>query len=282
VTTPPTGRRVTRPDLQEGQVLAGRYRLTRRITRRQEPDVAGAVLWQAEDEVLARCVAVKVLTAGGRRDASATRFLDAGAAAGGIDLPAFARVYDAAVEERDAERHGEPAGTMDVAYVISEWVDGRTVAELLAAEGPLDATQALDLVVAAADALSVAARRGLSHGFLHPGNLAVTSDGRVKVLDLGVAAALRPEPSPADPARDTRDLAAVLYALLTAGGPPRRPAPRRPGCPRRSGATAACCAPGRSAPPCHGRSTTSSCTPWTPRARPTGRRCAPPPHWPPP
>jgi serine/threonine protein kinase len=70
---------------------------------------------------------------------------------------------------------------------------------LLAAEGPLDATQALDLVVAAADALSVAARRGLSHGFLHPGNLAVTSDGRVKVLDLGVAAALRPEPSPADP-----------------------------------------------------------------------------------
>ena len=223
---PPPGRRLLRPALQEGEVLAGRYRLTRRVTRGSDPDVPGAVLWQAEDEVLARRVAVKVLTSGGRREAGANRFLDAGAAAGAVDLPVFARVYDAAVEERAAERLGEPAGTIDIAYVISEWVEGRTVNQVLRTDGPLEPAVALELTLAAADALEAAAARGLSHGRLHPGNVALTSDGRIKLLDLGVAAALagaaqaepdRPGPSPVE--RDTRDLAAVLYAMLTGRWP---------------------------------------------------------------
>jgi serine/threonine protein kinase len=253
-----TGRRV-RPVMGAGDVLAGRYRLVAAVAGDHgEPaedlrddaaprkdgspattlagslpttsaDPPPATLWRAVDEVLARPVAVKVLRALGAREAAAAQaFLAAAATAGRLSHPVLARVYDAALEERPAERYGRPAGSVDVAYVVSEWIEGRPLDQLLREDGPVAPRQACALAVELAEALALAHARGVGHGRLHPGNVLLTPGGRPKITDLAVAAALhgrdvRPGEDGQLPAAvvasDTRDLAATLYALLTARWP---------------------------------------------------------------
>jgi serine/threonine protein kinase len=223
VTSPSGPRTPTRPALDAGDVLAGRYRLRHLVSAEGAP----CAVWQASDEVLARPVAVKLLPAGGRAGAAAARpFLEAAGRASSLSHPGLARVYDAATEERPAERGNR---TVDVAYVISEWVDGRTLAEVLRTDGPLEPADAVRLAQAAADAVTAAHDGGVGHGRLHPGNLMISASGRLTVTDVAVAAAVHGAPlppvQPGDPlagpevARDTRDLAAVLYAMLTARWP---------------------------------------------------------------
>lgn len=203
--------------LHPGDVLAGRYRLEDAVADPLEGQ-HGTSLWRAVDEVLARPVAVKVLPAAGRLGTSAARpFLDAAGVASGLSHPGLARVYDAAVEERKAGR-----SRADVAYVVSEWVDGRALAELLA-DGPLDPREAVRLAVQACEAIASAHASGTPHGRLHLGNARVTPAGRLLVTDTAVAAAVADGAVPvldeAAIAGDTRDLAALTYALLTARWP---------------------------------------------------------------
>jgi hypothetical protein len=227
VTSPSGPRTPTRPALDAGDVLASRYRLIRAVTSAAADETAPTTVWQAADEVLARRVAVKLLPASGRAGAAAAKpFLEAAGRASSLSHPGLARVYDAAIEERPAQRGSR---TVDVAYVISEWVEGRTVAELLLADGPLDPVEAVRLAHDAADALSAAHDTRVGHGRIHPGNLMVAANGRLTVTDAAVAAAVHGSPLPAlkpgeplgepEIARDTRDLAAVVYALLTARWP---------------------------------------------------------------
>ncbi len=219
---PPSASRAT-STLQPGDQLADRYRLVRAVS----DGAAGTTVWQATDEVLARSVAVKILPANGRAGSAAARpFLEAAGRAGSLSHPGLARVYDAALEERPTSRADR---TVDLAYVISEWVDGRTLTELLLADGPLDPVDAVRLAQDAAAALGAAHGAHVGHGRLHPGNLMVTPAGRLRVTDTAVAAAVHgaalPPVGPGEPlggpeiARDTRDLAAVLYAMLTARWP---------------------------------------------------------------
>jgi hypothetical protein len=227
---PPPGRRAIRPLLNAGDLLAERYRLEHPVEpapRQNEDEESPAIVWRASDEVLARPVAVKVLRAAGRRGAAAARpFLEAAAAAGSVSSPLLGRVYDAALQEWPAERAGRPAGEVDVAYVISEWVDGRALPEVLAADGPFEPEHACALVVEAAEALQIAHARGVWHARVHPGNVLVTPGGRLKLTDTATSAALPDRAVPAaragDPvgaAADVRDLTAVLYAMLTARWP---------------------------------------------------------------
>ena len=221
---PPPGSPAPRPVLVEGDLLAGRYRLVRPVPAATDGDEGPAVLWLAHDDVLARPVAAKVLAAGGRRGAATARpFLQAAAVLGALSHPVLARVYDAAVEERPAERG---AGEVDVAYVISEWVDGPSLAEQLAEQGAYDPAEAAELVEQLAEGLTAAHARGLAHGRLHPGNVLLTRSGAVKLTDLGTSEVLpdRAVPAqratdPAPQAADVRDLAAIAYALLTARWP---------------------------------------------------------------
>lgn len=227
---PPPGRRAIRPALRVGDLLADRYRLEQPVEpapRASQDEESPAVVWRAQDEVLARPVAVKVLRAGGKRGAGAAQpFLDAAAAAGSLSSPLLARVYDAAIQQWAAERAGRPAGEVDVAYVISEWVEGRNLAEVLRTDGPFEPGQASALVVEAAEALQSAHDRGVWHGRVHPGNVLVTPAGRLRLTDAATSAALpaRAVPAlragdPVDAAADVRDLTAVLYAMLTAKWP---------------------------------------------------------------
>ena len=137
VTSPSGPRTPTRPALDTGDVLATRYRLLRCVS----DDTGPTTVWQASDEVLARRVAVKLLPASGRAGAAAAKpFLEAAGRASSLSHPGLARVYDAAIEERPAERGTR---TVDVAYVISEWVEGRTLAEILLTDGPLEVAEGL-------------------------------------------------------------------------------------------------------------------------------------------
>jgi hypothetical protein len=188
-----------------GERLADRYHLLELVA---DGDVA--TLWRAHDDVLARPVAVKcVSTPNKSARAEAQVFLDAAVRASAVNHPGLARTYDAALESR-------PGRGNDVAYVIGEWVDGEPLDTHLERVGALAAVDAADVLRQAADALTAAHAAGLTHGRVHPGNVLVTAHGRVRITDTQVAAALHGGTSEAaTPADDTRDLAAVLYALLT-------------------------------------------------------------------
>lgn len=207
--------------LQVGDLLAGRYRLLDPVATE-----GPAVLWRAQDEVLARDVAVRVLPTPDRASkAEVEPFLRAAARAGKVAHSGLVRVYDAALEPG-------PRRSADVAFLIREWVEGEPLDEHLLRVGELAAPDAADLLRQVADALTAAHAAGLAHGRVHPGNVLVTPAGRVRLTDAAVAAAVHGEPVPDqldDPAvrADTRDAGAVLYALLTthwpAGSTPQPP-----------------------------------------------------------
>lgn len=189
--------------LQVGDVLADRYRLLALVAAE-----GPAHLWRAHDDVLARQVAVKVVPTPNRVARSAARgFLDAAVRTGAVNHPGLARTYDAALEAR-------PGRGNDVAYVIGEWVEGEPLDAHLERVGALAAVDAADVLRQAAEALSAIHAAGLTHGRVHPRNVLVTTPGRVRLTDAHVAAVLH-EQDPGSPADDTRDLAAVLYALVT-------------------------------------------------------------------
>jgi serine/threonine-protein kinase len=205
-----------------GRVLGGRYRLRRLLA------VGGmGAVWAAEDAVLGREVAVKVLgeaLAGDRR--AALRLRREARAAGRLVHPAIARVLDL------GEDFGRP-------YLVMELLHGESLAARLERAGPLAPAEAVRVVVAAADALEVAHRAGIVHRDVKPGNVFVTSGGDVKLLDFGIAstagdaaltggdligtaAYLAPERvlgHDATPAADVYALGVLLYELL-AGRPP--------------------------------------------------------------
>jgi len=217
VAPPPGTRGAT--DLSVGDLLAARYRLVEPLP----VSTPGTLprLWLAHDEVLARPVAAKVLVATGPDAAALTApFLDAAAAAGAVDGPVLARVYDAAVEQRGQD------GPVDVAYVIREWVDGTPLPDVLGRDGPFDPGAAVRLATALLEGLAAAHGAGLAHGRVHPGNVVLSRTGTLRLTDLAVSAALPDgrvaaeragDPGPVE--ADVRDAAGVLYALLTARWP---------------------------------------------------------------
>jgi len=210
-------------------LLAGRYRLESRIA-------AGAVgeVWRAQDQVLGRPVAVKLLQQGyAGHPQTLARFRAEARHAGSLTHPGIAQVYD----------YGE-AGPAGVPYLVLELVDGPSLAGVLAA-GPVDPATAMDVVAQVAAGLSAAHAADLVHRDVKPANLLMGRDGLVKITDFGIAHAagsapltqagtlvgtpayLAPERAagePATPASDLYSLGIVAYECLT-GAPPFRGTP---------------------------------------------------------
>ncbi len=206
------------------RLLGGRYRLEGTIG-------AGgmAEVHRGTDTVLGRPVAIKVLAPQFARDAAfVERFRREARAAARLNHPNVVNVYDT----------GSDDGTH---YIVMEYVDGRTLADRLASGGALPTAAALELAGAVCRALSAAHRQGIVHRDIKPGNVMVTPEGQVKVMDfgiarladgaetvaqtaavLGTASYLSPEQArgePVDERSDIYSLGVVLYEMLT-GRPP--------------------------------------------------------------
>lgn len=132
----------------------------------------GAV-WKAHDERLNRSVALKFLGAGRDDSANAARFALEARAASALNHPGILTIHD--VVEHNGQR-----------CLVMEYVEGKTLAEMIPAGG-LPTRDIVRLGREIADALAAAHSSGVVHRDLKPGNIMVRPDGRVKLLDFGLA-----------------------------------------------------------------------------------------------
>ncbi|MGA9529173.1 MAG: protein kinase [Terriglobales bacterium] len=139
-------------------------------------------VYRARDARLNRTVAVKVLPKSFSSDADRLqRFIQEARAAAALNHPNILSIYDI------GEENGSP-------YIVSELLEGTTLREQLRT-GPLVARKTIDYALQVARGLAAAHDKGIVHRDLKPENIFVTEDGRVKILDFGLAKLTRPEAS---------------------------------------------------------------------------------------
>ena len=143
-------------------------------------------VYRARDPRIWREVAVKVLPASFSNDPDRLRrFEQEARAAGQLNHPNILTVYEFGVHE------GAP-------FIVSELLEGETLRERLAG-GAIPPRKAVDLAIQIADGLAAAHEKGIFHRDLKPENLFITTEGRLKILDFGLAKLIQPEaPSAAE------------------------------------------------------------------------------------
>lgn len=136
-----------------------------------------ATVYLADDLILGRPVALKVLTSALATDQGfVDRFRREAQAAARIRHPGIVTVYD--------------GGPYDDSFCIAmEYVEGRTLDEIIADDGPLTEAAARRIASKIVEALDVAHRAGLIHRDIKPSNIIITPDGQVKITDFGIARA---------------------------------------------------------------------------------------------
>jgi len=139
-------------------------------------------VYRGRDPRLGRDVAIKVLPANASSDPGRLqRFEQEARAAAALNHPNILAVYDVGVHD------GAP-------YIVSELLEGQTLRECLS-NGPIPVRTALDYAVQIAHGLAAAHEKGIVHRDLKPDNVFVTPDGRVKILDFGLAKLIDQESS---------------------------------------------------------------------------------------
>ena len=165
----------------EPRVLSGRYRIDELIGRG-----GMATVFRGFDLTLSRAVAVKIL----RRDLAndsvfRTRFRLEAQAASRMANPTIVRVYDAG---EDTEVDG--SGTSHpIPYIVMELVDGELLKDVIA-DGPVSIDDAIRYTDGILEALEYSHRAGVVHRDIKPGNVMVTPEGLIKVMDFGIARAV--------------------------------------------------------------------------------------------
>jgi beta-lactam-binding protein with PASTA domain/predicted Ser/Thr protein kinase len=142
-----------------------------------------AEVHRGRDLRLGRDVAIKTLRHDLARDATfQLRFRREAQNAASLNHPAIVAVYDTGEEYGSA---GE-----ELPYIVMEFVNGRTLKEVLTAEGRLMPRRALEIVGDISAAIDFSHRHGIIHRDIKPGNVMLTQTGQVKVMDFGIARAL--------------------------------------------------------------------------------------------
>jgi eukaryotic-like serine/threonine-protein kinase len=201
-----------------GTVFDGRYRIIRKLGAGGMADV-----YLAEDQELGRRVAIKILNDRHAADDSfIERFRREAKNAAGLSHPNIVSIYD----------RGEAEGTY---YIAMEFLDGRSLKELIVARGPAPVKIAVDYARQILAAVGAAHRHGIVHRDIKPHNVLVGGEGRLKVTDFGIARSgasqmtevgsiigtaqyLSPEQARGAPVDQTSDLysvGVVLYEMLT-------------------------------------------------------------------
>src|SRR5918997_1139124 len=205
-------------DTLSGELFATRYRMIRKLGGGGMADV-----YLAEDQELGRRVAIKILH--GRYandDQFVERFRREAKHAAGLSHPNIVSIFD----------RGEAEGTY---YIAMEYLEGRSLKELIASRGPAPVTLAIEYTRQILAALRVSHRTGVVHRDIKPHNILIDGEGRLKVTDFGIARAgpsqmteagsiigtaqyLSPEQAQGAPVSESSDLYSVgivLYELLT-------------------------------------------------------------------
>ncbi|MFJ7205689.1 PQQ-binding-like beta-propeller repeat protein [Streptomyces sp. NPDC098789] len=200
------------------RVLAGRYELVRFVGRGGMGEV-----WEARDHVIERSVAVKLLPHRRSDRAGIDLFFREARTAGALHHPGVVTVHDLGQDAAD--------GSL---FLVMELLHGRDLGTVLMEDGVPPVAVAVDWVAQVAEALAAAHEAGVAHRDLKPANLMLTVDGRLVVLDFGIArfiettgrssrvmgtlAYMPPErfqEQPGDARSDLYSLGCVLNELLT-------------------------------------------------------------------
>jgi len=158
------------------QVLSDRYEIASVLGHGGMAEV-----YLGRDKVLGRPVAVKVLGPQFARDRSfVVRFRREAQAAAALNHPNVVSVFDT----------GSDDGTH---FIVMEYVQGKTLAQVLREDGRIMAERAAEIAQAVAEALAFAHEAGIIHRDVKPGNIMLTPGGDVKVMDFGIARATTSE-----------------------------------------------------------------------------------------
>ncbi|MCU1412249.1 MAG: pknB [Rhodoglobus sp.] len=161
--------------------LAGRYQVGELIGRGGMADVHVGM-----DTRLGRRVAIKLLKSSLALDpAFRSRFRREAQDAAKMAHPTIVRIFDAG-EETVREANGVETV---VPFIVMEYVDGRLLKDVIA-EGPLEPSEASRIVEQVLTALEYSHRAGVVHRDIKPGNIMITANGQVKVMDFGIARAI--------------------------------------------------------------------------------------------
>ncbi|MGB2954220.1 MAG: protein kinase, partial [Gaiellaceae bacterium] len=201
-----------------GSVFDDRYRIVRKLGAGGMADV-----YLAEDQELGRRVAIKILNdRHAADDQFVERFRREAKNAAGLSHPNIVSIYD----------RGEAEGTY---YIAMEYLDGRTLKELIVGRGPAPVKTAIEYARQILGAIGFAHRNGIVHRDIKPHNVVVAAEGRLKVTDFGIARSgtsqmtevgsiigtaqyLSPEQArgaPVDQRSDLYSVGIVLYEMLT-------------------------------------------------------------------
>lgn len=206
-----------------GSVFGDRYTLGERIA------VGGmGEVWRAQDRVLGRTVAMKLLSPSLADQPGFTRrFREEARNTAMLSHPNIAAVYD----------YGEDAGA---SWLVMELVEGQPLSQIIKDDGPMDPRRVSAIIAQAASALQAAHDAGVIHRDVKPANILVRSDGQVKLTDFGIARAtdaapitrtgevmgtaqyISPEQAtgkPAGPHSDMYSLGVVAHEMLTGKRP---------------------------------------------------------------
>ncbi|HZC73602.1 MAG TPA: Stk1 family PASTA domain-containing Ser/Thr kinase [Jatrophihabitans sp.] len=142
-----------------------------------------AEVHRGRDSRLNRDVAIKVLRADLARDPSfLNRFRREAHSAAGLNHPSIVSVYDTG-EDLMHDGSAQP-------FIVMEFVEGRTLRDILKSEGKLPARRAMEIVADVCAALDFSHRNGIIHRDIKPANVMITPTGAVKVMDFGIARAV--------------------------------------------------------------------------------------------
>ncbi|MBQ1493299.1 MAG: Stk1 family PASTA domain-containing Ser/Thr kinase, partial [Blautia sp.] len=158
--------------LKTGMIIAERYEIAGKIGAGGMADV-----YKAKDHKLNRYVAVKVLKAEFRQDASfVKKFRSEAQAAAGLTHPNIVSVFDV----------GDDDG---VYYIVMELIEGITLKEYILKKGKLSVKEATSIAIQVCMGLEAAHNHGIVHRDVKPQNIIISNDGKVKVTDFGIARA---------------------------------------------------------------------------------------------
>ena len=158
--------------LANGMFLVDRYEILDRVGAGGMSDV-----YKAKDHILGRIVAIKELKSEFSEDASfVTKFRTEAQSAAGLEHPNIVNIYDVGSEN-------------GYHFIVMEYVEGITLKTYIEKKGQLSFKEAVSIAIQVARGIEAAHNKNITHRDIKPQNIMISTEGKVKVMDFGIARA---------------------------------------------------------------------------------------------